>query len=76
MNDWSGVAEATPEEAYGELKDALTAAGVKLPSLSIEAVSYAGWCTPALIELGRCNVATARALAAALRSGAVGEGEG
>ncbi|MBO8184720.1 hypothetical protein JW592_04410 [Streptomyces sp. DW4-2] len=70
------MAEATPEEACDELKDALTAAGVKLPSLSVEVASYAGWSKPALIELGRCNVATARALAAALRSGAAGEGEG
>jgi len=82
VNDWNGAAGATPEEkissaeaAHDELKEALAAAGVRLPSLSVDVVSYAGWASPALIELGCCNVATARALAAALRSGA-GEGEG
>ncbi|MFF3392367.1 hypothetical protein ACFYW1_15755 [Streptomyces sp. NPDC002669] len=47
--------------------DALGAAGVKLPSLSLDAVSCAGTAPRVLIDLGRCNVATARALAAALR---------
>ncbi|MFE3884026.1 hypothetical protein ACFXPQ_14160 [Streptomyces lydicus] len=57
------------ERARGELRDALDAAGVKLPSLGLDAASCAGSAPLALIDLGRCNVATARALAAALRSG-------
>ncbi|MFE2277822.1 hypothetical protein ACFXAE_11320 [Streptomyces sp. NPDC059454] len=40
-----------------------------LPSLGLDAVSCAGSAPLALIDLGRCNVATARALATALRAG-------
>ncbi|MFJ7631123.1 hypothetical protein ACIQZN_32075 [Streptomyces sp. NPDC097595] len=57
------VAEA--ERARDELREALGAAGVTLPSLGIDPVSY----SLALIDLGRCNAGTARALAVALRSG-------
>lgn len=53
--------------ARDELGDALGAVGVKLPSLSLDAVSCAGSAPRVLIDLGRCNVATARALAAVLR---------
>ncbi|MFH8474704.1 hypothetical protein [Streptomyces sp. NPDC018000] len=55
------------ERARDELSNALKAAGVKLPSLSLDAVSSAGSAPRVLIDLGRCNVATARALAAVLR---------
>ncbi|MFE7614748.1 hypothetical protein [Streptomyces sp. NPDC057496] len=58
------------ERARDELGDALGAAGVKLPSLSLDAASCAGTAPRVLVDLGRCNVATARALAAALRQGA------
>jgi hypothetical protein len=61
----TGIGDA--ERACDELRDALGAAGVKLPSLSLDAVSCAGSAPGVLIELGRCNVTTARALAAALR---------
>ncbi|MEU9762463.1 hypothetical protein [Streptomyces sp. NPDC047985] len=60
-----GIGDA--ERARDELGDALKAAGVKLPSLSLDVVSCAGSAPRVLIDLGRCNVATARALAAALR---------
>jgi hypothetical protein len=60
-----GIGDA--ERARNELGDALRAAGVKLPSLSLDAASCAGSAPRVLIDLGRCNVATARALAAALR---------
>ncbi|MCX4394863.1 MULTISPECIES: hypothetical protein [unclassified Streptomyces] len=60
-----GIGDA--ERARAELSDALNAAGVKLPSLSLDAVSCAGAVPRVLIDLGRCNVATAHALAAALR---------
>lgn len=56
------------ERARDELRDALGAAGVKLPSLGLDAVSCAGSTPHALIELGRCNVETARALATVVRS--------
>lgn len=55
------------ERACEDLRDALGAAGVTLPSLGLDAVSCAGSAPLALIDLGRCNVATARALATALR---------
>ncbi|MFG3106133.1 hypothetical protein [Streptomyces tendae] len=54
------------ERACEELRGALGAAGVTLPSLGLDAVSCAGFAPLALIDLGRCNAATARALAAAL----------
>ncbi|WP_338671835.1 hypothetical protein V1460_02460 [Streptomyces sp. SCSIO 30461] len=55
------------ERARDELRDALKAAGVTLPSLGLDAASCVGPAPLALIDLGRCNVATARALAAALQ---------
>lgn len=57
------------ERARDELRDALRAAGVQLPSLGLDIASCAGPAPLALIELGRCNVETARALAAALQAG-------
>lgn len=56
------------ERARDELRDALRAAGVKLPSLGLDIASCAGSAPLALIDLGRCNVETARALAVAVRS--------
>lgn len=55
------------EQARDELRDALKAAGVQLPSPGLDIASCVGPAPLALIELGRCNVETARALAAALR---------
>lgn len=55
------------EQARDELRDALKAAGVQLPSLGLDAASCAGLVPLALIDLGRCNIETARALAAAVR---------
>ncbi|WP_030382239.1 MULTISPECIES: hypothetical protein [unclassified Streptomyces] len=57
------------EQACEELRDALRAAGVTLPSLGLDAVSCAGSAPLALIDLGRCNATTARALAVALQTG-------
>jgi hypothetical protein len=58
------------KEAEGvrdELWAALHAAGISLPSLRVEPAAYADeWPRP-LVELGRCNLQTARRLAAALR---------
>ncbi|WP_431984899.1 hypothetical protein [Streptomyces qinglanensis] len=58
---------ATESGTLSGLRDALKAAGRQLPSLGLDAASCVGPAPLALIDLGRCNVATARALAAALR---------
>lgn len=60
-------------EARDELTDALERAGIKLPSLGVDVASCCSSCSSlALIELGRCNIPTALALAAALRSATTG----
>ncbi|MGP3981418.1 hypothetical protein [Streptomyces sp. KR80] len=55
------------EEARDELRSALAGVGVKLPSLRIDLPSCTGDRPRPLVDLGRCNVETAVALAAALR---------
>ncbi|MCX2968041.1 hypothetical protein WDH52_05570 [Streptomyces sp. TRM70308] len=55
------------EEAVNDLRDELGRAGLVLPSLRIDPVSAAGNEPSPLIDLGRCNVETARRLAAVLR---------
>lgn len=52
-----------------ELRDALAAHGITLPSLRADLPSFAGSYRPGagLIALGNCNTATARKLAEALR---------
>ncbi|MCP9944885.1 hypothetical protein LUX12_08995 [Streptomyces somaliensis] len=59
------------EEACGELRAALSGAGVTLPSLGLDCVSLAADPPYPLVELGRCVPATARRLAEAL-TGAAG----
>lgn len=56
------------EAARDELRDAFSDAGIVLPSLAVEAASYADWHPRPLLDLGRCNVSTARQIAAALRT--------
>ncbi|WP_327415128.1 hypothetical protein [Streptomyces sp. NBC_01233] len=54
-------------EALTQLRAALAAHGITLPSLDLHLPSYAGsYRTPPLISLGNCNTATAQRLAAAL----------
>ncbi|MFF3453134.1 hypothetical protein ACFYXH_02170 [Streptomyces sp. NPDC002730] len=54
-----------------QLRTALAAHGVTLPSLGIELSSLAAhYGTPPLIALGNCNMATARLLTEALRRAA------
>ncbi|MFI1359571.1 hypothetical protein ACH4TV_39245 [Streptomyces sp. NPDC020898] len=55
-----------------ELRDALREHGITLPSLRIDLPSFAGSYRPpmGLVELGGCNTATARKLAAVLRNAA------
>jgi hypothetical protein len=52
------------------LREALGRVGVRLPSLGVDLVTYADPTAPPLVELGRCNLATARRLTAALGSDA------
>ncbi|WP_369189095.1 hypothetical protein [Streptomyces sp. R08] len=60
---------ADAETALTELADALKAAGVTLPSLRLDPGSMAGPAPLCLVDLSRCNVKTARALAAVIRAG-------
>lgn len=54
-----------------ELRSALAAHGITLPSLGVDLPSFAARCpTRPLIALGNCNLLTAQALTAALRKGA------
>ncbi|MET9319869.1 hypothetical protein ABZX75_06670 [Streptomyces sp. NPDC003038] len=54
-------------DALNQLRAALAAHGIVLPSLDIHLPSYASsYGTPPLITLGNCNVATARLLVTAL----------
>jgi hypothetical protein len=55
------------EEAVSELRAELGGAGVVLPSLRVDPVSCAAQDAQPLVELGRCNLTTARLLVAALR---------
>ncbi|MFJ6935268.1 hypothetical protein [Streptomyces sp. NPDC101132] len=55
------------EEALAELKEGLEGVGITLPSVRLDPVSSAGNYPRPLIDLGRCNPATARELAAVLK---------
>ncbi|MBP0458751.1 hypothetical protein [Streptomyces montanisoli] len=56
--------------ARNELRAALAAVGLVLPSLGIDLPSMTSDCLPPLVELGRCRADVARQLAAALRKSA------
>lgn len=58
------------EHCVEELRTALGAHGITLPSLGTDAPSFASAYAPALVALGNCNQDTARALAAVLREAA------
>ncbi|MEU9355154.1 hypothetical protein AB0D65_30170 [Streptomyces griseoloalbus] len=64
----------SPSEADAraeELRAALAAHGITLPSLGVDLPAFASRCpTRPLITLGNCNLLTAQALTAALRKGA------
>ncbi|MEV6511850.1 hypothetical protein [Streptomyces sp. NPDC051642] len=60
--------EANTEVA--ELQAALKANGIILPSLGLDLPSVVQTYGPPLVELGNCNLDTARALTAALRKAA------
>jgi hypothetical protein len=55
------------EETVEELRQALARAGVVLPSLGIDPATLAREAACPLVDLGRCSVAVAARLAAALR---------
>ncbi|MFG2137453.1 hypothetical protein [Streptomyces sp. NPDC048650] len=57
------------ETVTAELQAALTRAGIVLPSLCPDPVSCAHQVMNPLVELGRCNMETARLLARALDGG-------
>ncbi|WP_274559939.1 hypothetical protein [Streptomyces spiramyceticus] len=54
------------EDAVGQLRTELGAAGVALPSLRVDPVSSAGNEPYPLVDLGRCNLDTALRLVAVL----------
>ncbi|MEV5593276.1 hypothetical protein [Streptomyces sp. NPDC052496] len=56
------------EEARDELRTALTAVGIKLPTLSLDVASLTGDIARPLVTLGRCTPEVARRLAAVLRT--------
>ncbi|MGP4044152.1 hypothetical protein [Streptomyces sp. 2A115] len=60
------------ERCVGELRTALAAHGITLPSLRVDLPTFAGTHSPpaGLIALGNCNTATARKLVAVLREAA------
>ncbi|MGW2224082.1 hypothetical protein [Streptomyces formicae] len=58
------------EDTVKELRDALTRAGITLPSLRIDQASLAREAPCPRIELGGCSADVAARLAAALRSAA------
>jgi hypothetical protein len=63
------------ERALAEMREALARAGITLPSLRLDAASYADVNPRPLVELGRCNVETARKITQAPRPGAPGAPE-
>ncbi|MGW8377693.1 hypothetical protein [Streptomyces sp. ODS28] len=58
---------ADTQRAVDELRAALHAVGLTLPSLGIDLISYAQQTPDPLVALGRCNRETARRLASVLR---------
>jgi hypothetical protein len=60
------------EEAVHTLREALTAAGLNLPSLALDPASCARDVPAPLIDLGRCDVKTARRLAVLIGAGGGG----
>ncbi|MFF9477694.1 hypothetical protein [Streptomyces sp. NPDC014733] len=62
------------DDCTEELRAALAAHGITLPSLGIDLPSFAGSYSAPLIALGNCNTATARRLSAALHQAVSGTG--
>ena len=61
------------QDCVEQLRTALEANGITLPSLGVESMSCGAayyYAAPSLVALGNCNLATAHALATALRKAA------
>ncbi|MFE7753744.1 hypothetical protein [Streptomyces sp. NPDC057429] len=73
MNDqpYDGTdADTDVRDCTDDLRAALAAHGITLPSLGVDLPTFAArYRTPPLIALGNCNLPVARALVAALRKG-------
>ncbi|MCX4788848.1 hypothetical protein OG369_22525 [Streptomyces sp. NBC_01221] len=68
-HDGTGT-DADMQDCVNDLRAALAAHGVTLPSLGIDLPTFAArYRTLPLVTLGNCNLPTARALVAALRKG-------
>lgn len=63
------------EDCVSDLRTALAAHGITLPSVGIEPAALANRPSLPLVALGNCNVETARRLAAVLRTAWRGEPE-
>ncbi|MFF9027802.1 hypothetical protein [Streptomyces iakyrus] len=64
-------AEAEADACVEDLRVALAAHGITLPTLGLDLPAFAARCPfRPLIALGNCNLLTAKALAAALRKSA------
>ncbi|MFJ2739275.1 hypothetical protein ACIO3O_06360 [Streptomyces sp. NPDC087440] len=57
------------EETIRTLREALIAAGLNLPSLGLDSASCARDVPAPLVDLGRCDVETARRLAEVIGAG-------
>ncbi|WP_432744624.1 hypothetical protein H7827_11205 [Streptomyces sp. JH002] len=57
------------QRAVDDLRDALRARGVVLPSLDVDLHTFSGSSVRPLVELGRCTPEVAGALAALVRKG-------
>jgi hypothetical protein len=67
MHDHHG---SSADDCAEELRATLAAHGITLPSLGVDLPTFAArYPTRPLIALGNCNLLTARALIAALRTG-------
>jgi hypothetical protein len=55
------------EDVVRDLREALRNVGIVLPSLRVDLVGYCNETPRHLIELGRCNVATARTIVKVLK---------
>lgn len=58
------------QDCTEQLRAALAANGITLPSLGVDLPGYAGTYAIPLVALGNCNTATARKLTDALRKAA------
>jgi hypothetical protein len=63
------------QDCVSDLRTALAAHGITLPSVGVEPAAFANRPSLPLVALGNCNVDTARRLAAVLRTAWRGEAQ-